>query len=177
LATFVICKKTAQRKQSPDRRKFSQSGNSDCSPLSPPLDTQTIRFQSTISFFQMGFFLLKRLHACKASVVYIMWSNGKTGWIVLRAISCYETLRGSEWSRVARFCLTQYTKTGENIPNDHNITQWPNSIILDGCKIFQMTIKCTSLFNYKALKHFPKCLIFGWIIYHLATLEWSIPIM
>jgi hypothetical protein len=24
----------------------------------------------------------------------------------------------------ARFFLTQYTKTGENVPNDHNNTQW-----------------------------------------------------
>jgi hypothetical protein len=27
--------------------------------------------------------------------------------------------------RVARFFLTQYTKTKENISNYHNITQWP----------------------------------------------------
>jgi hypothetical protein len=26
---------------------------------------------------------------------------------------------------VARFFLTQYPKTRENIPNNHNITKWP----------------------------------------------------
>jgi hypothetical protein len=31
-------------------------------------------------------------------------------------------------SRVARFILTQYTKTRENIPNYHNITKWPYNI-------------------------------------------------
>jgi hypothetical protein len=45
--------------------------------------------------------------------------------------------------RVARYFLTQYTKTGKNIPKYHNITQWPKNII-NGFKILQITIKYTN---------------------------------
>jgi hypothetical protein len=58
-------------------------------------------------------------------------------------------------TRVARFLLTQYTKTSENIPNYHNITKWPQNIPND-CEIFQMTIKYTSIFHSKALQNLPK---------------------
>jgi hypothetical protein len=57
--------------------------------------------------------------------------------------------------RVARFFVTQYTKTGENIPNYYNITKWPLNIP-NGRKIFQMTIKYTNIFHSKALQDLPK---------------------
>jgi hypothetical protein len=54
--------------------------------------------------------------------------------------------------RFARFFLTQYTKWGK-------ITQLPHYVIAknipDGCKIFQMTIKSTNIFNSKALQNLP----------------------
>jgi hypothetical protein len=43
-------------------------------------------------------------------------------------------------TRVARFFLVQHTKTGENIPNNHKITKWPQHIP-NGPKIDQMVLK------------------------------------
>jgi hypothetical protein len=72
-------------------------------------------------------------------------------------------------ARVARFVFTQYTKRRENIPNYHNITKWPK-YITNGCKIFQMTVKYTSIFHSKALKNLPKLGFFGLKTNRLATL-------
>jgi hypothetical protein len=62
--------------------------------------------------------------------------------------------RHSVPTRIARFFLTQYTKTREKIPNYHQITKLPLSIPNDR-KLFQMTIKYTSIFHYKALQIYP----------------------
>jgi hypothetical protein len=56
---------------------------------------------------------------------------------------------------VARFFLAQYTKTGENIPNDHNIAKWPLNVA-NVSKIFQMTVKNTTIFHSKAHQNLPK---------------------
>jgi hypothetical protein len=57
--------------------------------------------------------------------------------------------------RVARFFLTQCTKTEENytkLPQHYQIaTALPN-----GHKIYQMSIKHTSIFQSKALQNLPK---------------------
>jgi hypothetical protein len=67
-----------------------------------------------------------------------------------------------------RFFLTQYTKTGKNIPTDHNITKWPQNVS-NGLKIFQMTIKYstndykyTNVFHHKAHQNLPK---FGFLVW------------
>jgi hypothetical protein len=53
--------------------------------------------------------------------------------------------------RVARYFLTQYTKTCENIP----ITTNGHKIYQNDRKIFQMTLKYTSIFHSKASKIYP----------------------
>jgi hypothetical protein len=70
-------------------------------------------------------------------------------------------------TRVARFLLTQYTKTVHNIPNYHNFTKWPKSIP-NGSKIFQMTTSYTNIFHSNAHPNIPKLDFFGFKIYHLA---------
>jgi hypothetical protein len=61
----------------------------------------------------------------------------------------------SQFSRVARFFLTQYTKTMENMPSYQNFTKWPINIP-NTRKIFQMTTKYTSILHSKALPNLPK---------------------
>jgi hypothetical protein len=63
--------------------------------------------------------------------------------------------------RVARFFLTQYIKTRENIPNNHNIAKWPKDIPNDR-KIFSMAIKYTSIFQSKVLQNLPKMGFLVW---------------
>jgi hypothetical protein len=63
--------------------------------------------------------------------------------------------------RVARFLLTQYTKTGKKY------TKLPTGHIKNGRKIFQMTLKFTNIFYSNALQNVPKL---GFLVYHLATL-------
>jgi hypothetical protein len=58
-------------------------------------------------------------------------------------------------TRVARFFLTQYTKTVKTIPNYHNITKWTQSIP-NSRKMFQMTIECTNIFHSRPLQNLPK---------------------
>jgi hypothetical protein len=43
---------------------------------------------------------------------------------------------------IARFSLVQHTSTGENIPNGHKFTKWPQNIP-NGRKIYQMATKYT----------------------------------
>jgi hypothetical protein len=51
------------------------------------------------------------------------------------------------------FC-TQYTKTGENIPNYHNLTKWPYNWP-NGRKILQMTIKIPTFAILRPSKIYP----------------------
>jgi hypothetical protein len=58
-------------------------------------------------------------------------------------------------SRVARFLLVHDTKPGKNVPNEHKMYQ----IVINNpnvCKIFLMVIKYINIFQFKALKNFPK---------------------
>jgi hypothetical protein len=54
--------------------------------------------------------------------------------------------------RVARFFLTQYTKTGENIPNCH----------LHNCR---MAIKYSNLFHFEALQNLPNFSVWKYTIW------------
>jgi hypothetical protein len=63
---------------------------------------------------------------------------------------------------VARFFFIQYTKTRENIPN-YILQHYQMAIkIPNGCKIFQMTIKYTSIFHSKAFQNLPRLEILVW---------------
>jgi hypothetical protein len=78
--------------------------------------------------------------------------------------------------RVARFFLTQYTKTGKNIPKYHNITKWPLSI-KDGLKIFSMTTIYIGILHSKALQNLPKLGFLVWkytIWQHWLTAEQTV---
>jgi hypothetical protein len=57
-------------------------------------------------------------------------------------------------SRVARFFRVQYTKEGENIPNDNTITKYPQNIP-NSTKIFPMTRIYNNIFLSKVLKNIP----------------------
>jgi hypothetical protein len=62
-----------------------------------------------------------------------------------------------------------YQITTKCIPNDHKMyTKWPLNIP-NGCKIFQMAIKCTNILHSKALHNIPRMWIFGMKLYNLAT--------
>jgi hypothetical protein len=63
--------------------------------------------------------------------------------------------------RVARFFLTQYTKTVKKRQTYQNITKWPWNIPDDN-KIFQMTVKYTNMFLCKALQNLPKLGFLVW---------------
>jgi hypothetical protein len=60
--------------------------------------------------------------------------------------------------RAARFFLIQYTKTGENVPNNHNITKWQSNKP-NGIYIYQMAIKFTIPRPYRYI--FTQIGIFG----------------
>jgi hypothetical protein len=63
--------------------------------------------------------------------------------------------------RVARFLLTKYTKTGENIPYYQNITKWAWHIP-NGRKIFEMAIKYSNNFQSKVHQNLPKLGLLVW---------------
>jgi hypothetical protein len=66
-----------------------------------------------------------------------------------------QTLKTTHASRVARFFLTQCTKSGENIPNNQKIAKSP--LKMQNChKKFQLAIKHISLFHSKALQNMTK---------------------
>jgi hypothetical protein len=70
---------------------------------------------------------------------------------------------------VARFFLTQYTKTKENIPNYHFVTKRPQNIPNDR-KTFQMKLRYASIFYSKPIQNLPKM---GFLVRkqnHLASL-------
>jgi hypothetical protein len=60
--------------------------------------------------------------------------------------------QGRPW--VARFFLTKYSQTGKNIPNHHNITQWPNSI-LNVHRIFQKALTYLTFSHLRPSKICP----------------------
>jgi hypothetical protein len=62
--------------------------------------------------------------------------------------------------RVARYFVTQYTRTLENIQKDHFVTKTPCNIP-NGHYIFQTAIKYTNIFHFKALQNLPK---FGFLV-------------
>jgi hypothetical protein len=71
-------------------------------------------------------------------------------------------------TRVARFFLVQYSKTGKNIPNDHKInpkaikyTKWLSNI--------PNGKKYTNIFHSKALRNTPNLGFLGFKIFHLAN--------
>jgi hypothetical protein len=63
--------------------------------------------------------------------------------------------------RVARFFVLQYTKTRENVPKDHQITQRKYNIP-NGHNIFQMVIKYANIFHFKVLQNSPKFVVLVW---------------
>jgi hypothetical protein len=65
---------------------------------------------------QNVFFQKKSFNCCSVKIVHYGTSSGTER-------KCAANF--GPGIRVARFFLTQYTKTRENIPNYHNITKWP----------------------------------------------------
>jgi hypothetical protein len=63
--------------------------------------------------------------------------------------------------RVARFFLTQNTKTVKNLPNYHNITKWTQSVP-NGRKMDQVSTKYANIFYSKTLQNLPK---FGFLVW------------
>jgi hypothetical protein len=85
---------------------------------------------------------------------------------------------GRRFSRVARFLLMQFTKTGKNLPIYYKITKWP--------KIYQIAIKYARWpysipnghkmyqhFRFRGPPKFSQSGIFGLKMYHLATLRFA----
>jgi hypothetical protein len=92
----------------------------------------------------------------------------------IRSVSQEPKLPSSLPTRVARFILKQYTKTGENITNCHKITNWKQNIP-NGNNLFSMGTKYAIIYHSKALPNLPK---FGFLvkkIYHLANLPPTTP--
>jgi hypothetical protein len=57
-------------------------------------------------------------------------------------------------------------KLQQNVPKGHKVG------IPNGCKLFQMALKCTSIFHSKALQSMHTQIgIFGLKIYHMATIH------
>jgi hypothetical protein len=82
-------------------------------------------------------------------------------WFCFSSANCV-SFRKRKKTRVARFFLTQYSKTREKyqitttLPNCHRI-HIPNDR-----KIYQMTITYTSIFHSKALQNLPKLGFLVW---------------
>jgi hypothetical protein len=66
---------------------------------------------------------------------------------------------------VVRFFLVQYTKAGEDIPNDHNMAMKYTYQMTNG-----HNIQIPTFFNTKALQNISKLRFLGMELYYLATL-------
>jgi hypothetical protein len=78
---------------------------------------------------------------------------------------CFHFLCPVAWKsvtcRVARLFLTQYTKTGKNVPNEHKMSRMVINIP-HFCKIFQMAEKYFNVFQSRTLQILPK---FGFLVW------------
>jgi hypothetical protein len=75
-------------------------------------------------------------------------------------------------TRVARFLLVQYTKTGKMHQMTTKCTKLTYNIP-NGRKIDRMATQYTNIFHCKTVLKFFQIGIFGWKIYHLAALAWT----
>jgi hypothetical protein len=138
-------------------------------------DSNSGYWDAFLIFRCLGAFSISRIIPSKNWTDFSKWSENL---VVLmshvldrfqRLFSFSFFLRGPS-TRVARFFLTQNTKSGENVPQMyHKVTKWPWNIS-NGCNMFQMGIKYTNIFHSKGLQNLPN-LGFWLEKYHLATLH------